>query len=335
MPLFSIVIVTYQSGEWIGNCLESLKKQTIDDFEVIVLDNASTDDSVERAKQVQLPAVTVVECQKNTGFSGGCNQAASLAKGDWLVFLNPDTIARPCWLEEIAAGQSRYEQVSVFACTQYELNTDEGAEENARLDGVGDAYFGFGIPWRGGFQLPLTSQPEDGECFSPCGASAVIRKDVFERVGGYDERFFCYCEDVDLGFRLRLMGERCVYLSKAAVDHIGSATLGRLSDFNIFHGTRNRMWVYIKNMPIGLLTLTLPGHILLSLAILASSSRRKKFRTTLRGLIAGVRGVPEMWRSRKTIQRSNHVNIARAMCWDFFTMLKRRPHVWPIRRIGD
>ena len=334
MARFSIIIVTYESGDWIEACLDALKRQTFNDFEVIVVDNASADDSVEKVRASDLSLLKLIESEENTGFSGGCNQGAAVASGEWLVFLNPDTVARENWLEEIAAGQARHPDAAMFACTQYELLKDSD-EDITRLDGAGDAYFGFGFPWRGGFQWPLSALPEEGECFSPCGASAVICKDLFAQCGGFDERFFCYCEDVDLGFRLRLMGERCVYLPNAAVDHIGSATLGRYSDFNVFHGARNRMWTYIKNMPLGLLIVTAPGHIFLSFVLLVMSIRHGKVRATIRGLVAGLGGAPKMWASRKSTPRSANVYIAKAMCWNFNTMRTRKPHVWPAKPSSD
>ncbi|MDJ0922228.1 MAG: glycosyltransferase family 2 protein [Henriciella sp.] len=322
MPKFSIIIVSYESEDWIEGCLEGLQQQTFEDFEVIVVDNASKDRSAALAEAFDLPDKTVISAPKNLGFARGCNLGERSARGEWLVFLNPDTVARPDWLQEVVNGQKRYPATSVFASAQYEIGATN------LLDGVGDAYFGFGIPWRGGFGHPVSALPEEGECFSPCGAAAVVRREVFRKVGGFDKRFFCYCEDVDLGFRLRLAGERCVFLKRAAIDHKGSAISGRYSDFTVYHGTRNRMWTYFKNMPLGLLLLTAPGHIAISLYLLVRSASNGTFRPTLRGLIHGLVGLPGILKSRKRYASSGpRVNIANSMTWNVNDLRKRRPSV--------
>jgi len=322
VPRFSIIIVSYESADWIADCLQGLAAQGFKDFEVLVVDNASTDNTADIVRASTLDACRLIQSETNCGFAAGCNLAAQQASGDWLVFLNPDTLARPNWLEEIVDGQERHADTSVFASAQYELGTE------GTLDGVGDAYFGFGIPWRGGFGHSVSMLPGEGECFSPCGAAAIIRRSVFEASGGFDERFFCYCEDVDLGFRLRLMGERCVFLPKAAVDHKGSAISGRYSDFTIYHGTRNRMWTYVKNMPLGLLLLTAPGHFLISSYLLVRSLSSGTFGATWRGLKDGVKGLPMIWRSRAECPKASQpVQIAKAMSWNVNDMRKRRPCV--------
>lgn len=322
LPKFSIIVVSYESENWIGGCLEGLQAQTCNDFEVIVVDNASQDNSAIEAEAFPLENKTVIRSPKNLGYARGCNIGVRHASGEWLVFLNPDTVARPDWLQQIEAGQDRYPATSVFACAQYEI----GAVNT--LDGVGDAYFGFGIPWRGGFGHPVSALPEEGECFSPCGAAAVVRREVFQKVGGFDKRFFCYCEDVDLGFRLRLAGERCVFLKHAAIDHKGSAITGRYSDFTIYHGTRNRMWTYFKNMPLGLLLLTAPGHFAISIYLLIRSASNGTFKPTLRGLLHGIGGLPGILKSRKRYdQVEPRVKIASSMTWNINDLRNRRPNV--------
>lgn len=323
VPKFSIIIVSYQSADWIAACLDGLAKQTVQDFETIVVDNASTDQSVEIASQSQLSQLQIIRNSENFGFAKACNIGARVALSEWVIFLNPDTVARPDWLEQIVDGQDRYPETAAFACAQYELG------QTGTLDGVGDAYFGFGIPWRGGFGHPSSMLPEEGECFSPCGAAAIVRKDKFDLLGGFDEDFFCYCEDVDLGFRLRLMGERCVFLNKAAIDHKGSAISGRHSKFTTYHGTRNRMWTYFKNMPLPLLLLTLPGHILLSLVLLLRAIPQGRFMPTLKGLKDGILGLRAILKARKADppKVANRADLTKAMSWNFGALLQRRPDV--------
>lgn len=143
------------------------------------------------------------------------------------------------------------------------------------LNGTGDVYHTSGLAWRRDHgRMSSGIQRTTGEIFSPCAAAALFRRDIFLGVGGFDENFFCYFEDVDLAFRLRLMGERCLYVSSAVVEHIGSATTHRNSDFAVYHGHRNLAWSYAKNMPQSLFWVFLPQHLLANLAALIWFSLR-------------------------------------------------------------
>lgn len=322
MPQFSVIIVSYESSDWIGACLEGLENQTFQDFETIIVDNHSSDQSADIVEHASLKNKHLIRSQENLGFAKGSNLGAANATGDWLVFLNPDTVAHCDWLDEIAAGQARHPGISAFACTQYKLGSE------AHLDGTGDSYFGFGIPWRGGFGHPASDLPREGECFSPCGAAAVLRRDIFEQLNGFDERYFCYCEDIDLGFRHRLLGERCVFLPLAAVNHKGSAITKRHSPFSVYYGTRNRIWTYVKNMPIGMLLLTAPGHIALNIAALLQAALSGRFLPTARGIYSGVKGIPAIWSTRqKSPKASARFALYRAMSWNVIDMLRRNPCV--------
>jgi GT2 family glycosyltransferase len=214
-PDFSVLIVNYNGGTYVQGALDSLKAQTHRSFEVILLDNASADGSVDALDTGGLPAFTLMRETENHGFARGNNLAAAQAKGRWLALLNPDAAARPDWLAQVMAGTKRHPGVTSFACTQLWMH------DETKLDGAGDNYLIFGIPWRGGYHRPVSDLPAEGTCFSPCGASAVYLRETFATAGGFDERLFCFCEDVDLGFRLRLEGGDCVFLPDAAVSHAG------------------------------------------------------------------------------------------------------------------
>jgi len=324
-PDFSVLIVNYNGGAYVQGALDSLKRQTYRDFEVILVDNASTDGSAEGLDTAGLPAFTLMKETENHGFARGNNLAAEKAQGRWLALLNPDAEAAPDWLAEVAAAIRAHPGVKAFACAQYMLGRP------GLMDGAGDAYFGLGIPWRGGYGHPAGHMPNtDGWCFSGCGASAIYETDLFCEIGGFDERFFCYCEDVDLGFRLQLLGHDCRFLHKAAVHHAGSALSGYQSAFSIFHGTRNRVWTYIKNMPLPVLLLTLPGHIALSLYLLLRSSFTPRFKPMLRGLIAGVMGAYEVRESglwREPARKAPLVQLLGRMSWHLGALSSRKVQV--------
>lgn len=309
------------------DALDSLRVQSFKDFEVILLDNASTDGSLDALETDDLPAFSLIAESENHGYAAGNNIAVRKARGDWLAFLNPDAAAAPDWLETIVDAQARHPGVKAFASAQYDM------ADPSILDGAGDAYLIWGIPWRGGFGCPATDLPGEGECFSPCGAGAFVERAVFNAHGGFDERFFCFCEDVDLGFRLRRAGERCVFLPSAAIRHVGGGVSGRVSEFAVFHGARNRIWTYVKNMPLSLLIVTLPGHVAISVYILIRGLMTGRAGPTFRGMMAGLAGLPRILGSRdyRARQRVSTWQLARAMAWNPFRISSRKPHVRPLR----
>ncbi|MCA8902478.1 MAG: glycosyltransferase family 2 protein, partial [Hyphomonas sp.] len=229
-PAFSVLIVNYNGGAYVQDALDSLSRQTCRDFEVILIDNGSVDGSVDQLDTAGLPAFTLLAETENHGYAGGMNLGAAKARGDWLVCLNPDAVADATWLNQIAAGIARHPGTHVFTSAQFDLSDPDV------LDGAGDAYLIFGMPWRGGFGRPASELPGEGECFSPCGAGAVFQRQLYSEHGGLDEDFFCFCEDVDLGFRLRLAGETCTFLPRAVIHHVGGGLSGRASEFSLYHG---------------------------------------------------------------------------------------------------
>ena len=327
-PEFSVVIVNYNGGAFIQQALDSLAAQTRRNFEVILVDNASIDGSIDELDTSGLPAFKLMAEPINHGFAAANNMAARQAEGRWLICLNPDATARPDWLEKIAEGQQRHPEVRMFASAQFDKL------EPTLLDGVGDAYLIFGIPWRGGFGRRASELPGEGECFSPCGAGAVFDRALFLAHGGFDESFFCFCEDVDLGFRLRLAGEICVFLPEAIIDHVGGGLSDRVGDFATYHGARNRVWTYAKNMPAPLFWLTLPGHILLSAYILLRGVMSGRARQTWRGMRDGVLGLPALQlREQNSPPRNVSLwRLARAMAWNPFRMSRRKPHVRELQK---
>jgi GT2 family glycosyltransferase len=328
MVAISVIIVNYNGGAFLQQALDSLRAQTFRDFEVLLVDNASTDGSMETLNSEGVPGYRFLPQTENLGFAAGNNVAARLSDADWLVLFNPDAIANPDWIERVVSATQRHPYTNMFACAQYAL------EDPAIMDGAGDCYLGFGIPWRGGFGL-LAEPLAEGECFSPCGASAVFRRSVFDAHGGFDERFFCYCEDVDLGYRMRLAGERCVFVPDAIIRHAGSGISGRASEFAIFHGTRNRIWTYAKNTPALMLWLTLPGHVAITLAILLRGFATGRAGPTWRGIQAGLAGLGTLKKDKRfgpPKRVASLGKIASAMAWNPKRLLDRRPVIRPLEK---
>lgn len=327
-PAVSVVVVTYQSGPTLARCLAALKAQTFADFELILVDNASADRAAHAAAAAD-PAIRLVANAENRGFAGGVNDGARAARGRWLALINPDAYAEPDWLEKLMAAAAAHPQVRAFASRQLM------ADDPSRLDGLGDVMASAGFPFRGGYRQPDPGRREVGEVFSPCGGAMLIDRGLFLDLGGFDERLFCYCEDVDLGYRLRLAAERTLVVPAAVVRHEGSAsTGGPRSDFAVFHGTRNRLWVFIKDTPPVLFWLTLPLHVATTALLFVRHVTRGELASPWRGLKAGLAGIPKALEMRREAQAGRRVGslaIARAMTWNPLDLFLRRVVIRPLR----
>jgi N-acetylglucosaminyl-diphospho-decaprenol L-rhamnosyltransferase len=327
-PAVTVVVVNYNGGNYLRGCLASLARQTFTDFETIVIDNASSDGSLSCIGE-QPARTTILRQDSNLGFAGGNNVGARVGTGRWLALLNPDAEASPDWLAAMMRAVERRPTHRMVACLQISLH------EPDRLDGAGDCYLAYGYAWRGGFGHPLANAPAAGECFAPCGAAALYPRDLFLEAGGFDERYFCYHEDVDIAFRLRHRGERCQFVPDAVVRHAGSGISGRSSTFAVFHGVRNGVWTYVKNMPGGLLLATSPVWLIGSLMLLARGAVRGVFAPTWRGFWAAFRGLGSILKTRGELKAERRISpgeLASAFAWNPFSYLGRTIQVAPFAK---
>jgi len=320
-PKVSVMVVAYQSGPHLEQCLAALEAQTFDDLEILLIDNASTDGAPQAATAAH-PGVRFIEAGSNLGFAAGMNLGARHARGQWLALINPDAFAAPDWLERLMAAARAFPKVRCFTSRQI-LADDPG-----KLDGLGDVMSITGFPWRGGYRHPDPGAVAPGEVFSACGGAMMIAADLFAALGGFDERLFCYGEDVDLGYRLRLAGEPTLVIPDAVVlHHGGAASGGPRSDFAVFHGTRNRLWVYVKDTPAALFWPTLPLHILTTAVLFARHATRGELAAPWKGLMAGLKDLHVAIDARREAQAARKVGaweIARAMTWNPLDILLRR-----------
>jgi N-acetylglucosaminyl-diphospho-decaprenol L-rhamnosyltransferase len=326
-PDVTVVVVNYNGGDHLRACLASLARQTHANFETILVDNASTDGSLDRLAE-RPERLTVLRQTANLGFAAANNIGARAGRGRWLALLNPDAIADPRWIEEMLAAVARRPTHRLVACRQ--LMTDRPD----LLDGAGDCYLAFGFAWRGGFGRAASATPPEGECFAPCGAAAFYPRERFLDLGGFEDSYFCYHEDVDLGFRMRLAGERCQFAPAACVRHAGSAITGRASRFSIYHGVRNGVWTYVRNMPAPLIALTLPVWTLGSLALLVRGAVIGRFAATLHGFSDALVQMPRVLGARTAVQSRRRVSLATlaaSFSWNPLDFIRRRPFVRPFK----
>jgi GT2 family glycosyltransferase len=313
----AVLIVNWNSGQLLEKCLDTLSRQTLQPEKVIIIDNSSRDGSTDYAEQNT--NVTLRNLDTNLGFAAANNRALTECETEYVVLLNPDAFPEPEWLEQLVEAANSEPDAVAFGSRQMIYVSSD------LLDGIGDAYHISGLAWRerhGAQQQPVDL--EQREIFSPCAAAALYRRQAIVDVGGFDEDFFCYMEDVDLGFRLRLAGYKAMYVPDAVVNHIGSATTGgQQSDFSVYHGHRNLVWTYIKNMPGVLFWLLLPYHMLLNIFTIGWFVVRGQGSVILRAKWDAMMGIPAMWRKRKVIQSNRTASLK-----DIWRVMDKRLIPW-------
>lgn len=318
IPKVSVIIVNYNGGKYLQKCVDHLAAQTLSLFEAFIVDNNSEDGSAER---LALPddRFELIRSETNLGFAAGNNLAARRAEGQWLACLNPDAFADMDWLKKLVEVAEAYPNCKMAGSLQIAAETPD------YLDGAGDNYHITGLAWRGLYQKPVEQAPPSGEVFAPCAAAALYDREMFLQLCGFDEDFFCYHEDVDLGFRFRLLGAKCLQINEAQVHHIGSALSGRASDFSIYYGTRNRIWTFVKCLPLFWLLCLWPAHMAANFAMLIWSVFRGRFKPTFRGMRHAVMGFPKIWAKRKALHNGAHMKPAfyKVVCWNPLKVIGR------------
>lgn len=299
----SIVIVNYNGGDHIVNCLDAIANQTVIPDSVIVVDNNSSDGS-SQAIQEKYAEVTLIQLRDNIGFAGANNRAFEyLTDIKWVALLNPDTLPFENWLERMLEATKNHADCDMFASQLVD------ATENSIYDGAGDIFHVSGLSWRRHHGISKERRVlRDDPVFSPCAAAALYSLQAVRSVGGFDENYFCYNEDVDLVFRLRLIGKKCYYVEDAIVAHVGSALTGKDSDFSVYHGHRNLVWTYFKNMPGWLVIKYLPQHLLLNFVSLVYYTLRGRGGIIWRSKWHALKGLGSAFKKRKTIQSSRTAN---------------------------
>jgi len=301
----AILIINFNSGSLLSRCLECVANQKIITGDVFVLDNGN-EDPISDAYSKKFPSVQFHKSEKNIGFAAGNNFLLHKASDyEWIALVNPDAYLEPDWLQKMLSAVKNYPEYSFFASRLMQCRQEDV------VDGDADILHVSGLAWRKNHGLSLHACATKAmEVFSPCAAAALYRRDTLVEAGGFDEDYFCYLEDVDLGFRLRLAGHRCLLVPDAVAHHVGSATTdGRHSDFVIYHGHRNLVWTYIKNMPGALFWLLLPLHIVLNLVSIVWFLLLGKGTVILRAKRDVIKGIPRMWKKRREIQKNRKASV--------------------------
>ena len=297
LPLISVVVPNYNGAGYLEKCLRSLQAQSGGNMEIVVVDNASQDASVEIAQKIAPGAILLRE-SRNLGFAGGMNEGIRSSHGEWIAALNNDTELAGDWLAECTNAIQSHQDAAFFACKVLDFS------DHKRLFSAGDCYLRGGIGYRRG-QEQQDREDFHGECeiFSASGCAALYRKNVLEEIGGFDGRFFAYLEDVDLGLRLQAAGHRGYYLPKSVVYHHGAATSGgEFSRLAVRLRTRNSLLLLFKNMPILFLLRCSPMIILTQLSWLMRVVAHKRVISYFRGLGGAFVIAPAIIRERAGLQ---------------------------------
>lgn len=300
LPFVSIILVTWNSKKYLQTCLDALSTQTFSDYEVIIIDNGSEDGTLDNLQENN-PALHlhIEKLDTNYGFAIANNIGARRARGRWLALLNADAFPKPDWLENLLKAAEQNPEYSAFSSRQIQFNKQH------LLDGAGDAYHISGLAWRNSYNLLADEYGlEQKEIFSPCAAAALYSREEFLKMGGFDEDYFSYFEDVDLGFRMRLNGTKCLYVPEAIVHHVGSASTGKRSDFSVYYGYRNMIWTFVKNMPFPYIWIFLPLHIVAILFFTIYLTWRGQGSAIWRAIFDAFVGLPKMLKKRKDIQKN-------------------------------
>ncbi|MEZ4669075.1 MAG: glycosyltransferase family 2 protein [Anaerolineae bacterium] len=302
--VLSVIIPNWNGGKYLPTCLDALARQTYQQIEVIVADNASSDGSQELIHS-QYPEVILVELAENRGFTGACNAGIRAAGGDYIALLNNDTEVETGWAAAVMGAFATHPEIGIVASKMLLF------DKRTQIHTAGDYFTVDGRAGnRGVWQQDQGQFDKEEFVFSACGGSSTYRKVMLDEIGILDDDFFFSLEDIDLAWRAQLTGWRCLYTPKAIVYHHLSATGGGVTAS--YYDGRNLIFTLIKNYPAilwrkhGLSILKAQVHLAWEAM---RAWRGEAARARLRGMWAGIWQSGRMWRKRRGIQAMRRVSI--------------------------
>jgi len=288
----SIVIILYNGGAYIGDCLESVANQGVPGPEIIVIDNGSTDGGMALV-QSAYPAVRLVRNVKNTGFAAACNQGAAMAQGEFLVFLNQDTRVLPGWLAGLLAPLEVDPGVGLATAKLLLMSQPE----RINLCGL-DLHYS-GLSFGRGIMQPADSMPHAAQVGAVSGAAFALRKSLWDELGGFDPAYYMYYEDTDLSWRAWLAGYACCYAPGSVALHDAPLAPTTLA---LSYSARNRLVLLLKTWKLPTLILLAPGLLLAELVDWGLMAAYGK--AGLRAKVSALGWVCRQWRSIRARRRA-------------------------------
>lgn len=303
MPAISVIIPTWNGKVFLRGCLDALSAQTCRDFETILVDNGSTDGTSAYIKE-QYPWVNLVELAENRGFSGANIRGLGECRGTYIVTLNNDTQVQQDFLEQLLQAVRSDDSIGMVAAKMlnfHQTGRIDSVGVNATTSGMGQN-IGVGEHDAGQYDTPR-------DVFGACAGAALYRRKMLDEIGFFDDDFFAYYEDLDLAWRGRLSGWRCVTAPRAVVWHVHSATSGRMSPFTTYQVQRNKWYVLLKNWPSALIFRHLHRILLQDLASLVLATLRGRLAAALRARLAVMGNLPGILRKRQAVQSLRKVPV--------------------------
>jgi GT2 family glycosyltransferase len=331
-PIVTVVVATLAADDALANCLRSLEDQTFKRFEVIVVDNSGAGRAVHQSAAKN---ARVIANASNRGFGAAMNQGFQASDSPYLATLNDDAVAHPEWLEKLVMAAEKHTGAGMFA-SEVRLNADQLDSAGMRIAADGSS------KQRGHGESPSKFSQSD-YALLPSGSAALYRRQMLDEIGLFDESFFLYCEDTDLGLRGRRAGWDCVYVAGAIVEHRYSHSAGRASLLKAYYVERNRLYTAIKNLPFSMLLAapfaSLARYFWHLASLLERRGKAAEFRAAgsaasllpfvvFRAHIAALFRLPRLWKKRQQIARS-----ARLGSREFRDLLKR--HSIALRRVAE
>ncbi len=301
--LVSVVVPNYNGAAFLRDCLDSVRGQTYGPLEAIVVDDASTDDSAEIISTAY-PEMRLIRLEQNRGFAHAANQGMSVARGEIVALLNNDAVADSRWIEGLIAALQRHPDAGSAASKILLFDPPD------RINSAGDVFRRDGIPGnRGVWEVDRGQYDEEVEVFGASGAAVAYRRSMLADVGFFDERFFMYCEDVDLAFRAQLAGYRCIYAPRAVVRHLLSASGG--GQLASYHCGRNFVWLLARDLSAAAWRRHWASIIATQLGLAVGAlvhADQPAARARLRGQLAGLLAAPRFMAERAALETSRRVS---------------------------
>lgn len=294
-PLVSIIIANYNGQFYLSRCLPTLFAQDYPAFEVIIIDNGSTDDSLSWLQR-HYPQVTIKPQADNVGFCVANNLGIRASQGQYIILLNNDTTVAPGFISALIDAATSQPEVGMVASQIVFDHTPH------RLDSAGIEVDYAGVAWNRHLGQPVVNEPTAFvELFGPSGAAGLYKRAMLDQIGLFDEDYFMYYEDVDLAWRGRRAGWRCLYAPQARVAHVHSGTAGQQSALKSYLLGRNRIWTIIKNYPASSLWRYWPALMMVDLAAIGYGVAILRQSAALRGRLAGWAALPRFLGKRRQL----------------------------------
>ncbi len=302
----SVVIPNWNGKRFLAGCLDSLATQTYDKVEVIIVDNGSADGSVELLQE-QYPWVKLIRFEKNTGFSFAVNAGIRASDGEFVALLNNDTVVEADWLAEMVRAMRELPDIGSTGCKMLAF------DDRALLDGAGDGYRRGGLPGRIGHREKDLGQFDTPRyILGACGGAALYRRSMLDEIGLFDEDYFAYLEDVDLGLRAQSAGYKCRYVPSAVIYHLGCGTTGSgYHPLVVRLSSQNNWNTIVKNIPGPLLVKFLPQILFWQLYYFAVVIvRGGQVIPWLHGSWRALKLLPRMLKKRAQIAKQRRVPVS-------------------------